>query len=133
MGLQVNKLKLCIYLTGIDNTICQRLLSIIDFQEDTITFRYLGIPMAAERLRISNYSPPSARLIDLIDIWLKKTLSFVDKVHLITLVLQDVKCFWLSIIPLMQGIINRIYSIYKFLYGLLNILQCLKMDWALRI
>lgn len=76
-----------------------------------MSFRYLEIPMATERLRISNYNPLLDSLTRQIGIWPKKTLSYAGKTHLITFVLQGVECFWLSNISLPQGIIDRIYSI----------------------
>ena len=76
-------------------------------------FRYLGIPMAAERLRIADYSPLLDSLVRRINIWPQKTLSYAGKAQLITSVLQGVECFWLSIMPLPQGVIDRIYSICR--------------------
>lgn len=49
-GLQINRHKSSIYLVGINDTTQTQLLSIIGFQEGFMSFIYLGIPMAVERL-----------------------------------------------------------------------------------
>lgn len=76
-------------------------------------FRYLGIPLATERLRISDYSPLLDLLTNRITTWLRQTLSYVRKVQLIISVLQGVEYFWLSILPLPQGVIDHIYNICR--------------------
>lgn len=112
-GLQVNHLKSNIYVVGVDDTMRQHLISIIGFPEATMPFQYLGIPLAAERLQIFDYSPLLDSLSHRIHAWPQKTLSYAGKVQLITSVLQGVECFWLSMLPLPLGIIDRIYNICR--------------------
>ncbi|XP_042472038.1 uncharacterized protein LOC122054661 [Zingiber officinale] len=56
-GLKANPLKSHIYMAGVDVGVKGRLLQITGFQEGTFPFRYLGIPLAAEKLQIANYDP----------------------------------------------------------------------------
>lgn len=76
-------------------------------------FRYLGIPLALAKLRISDYNPLADSLIRRINAWPKRTLSYAGKIKLISSVLQGVECFWLSVLPLPYEIVDRIYSICK--------------------
>lgn len=55
--LQINRMKSNIYMARVDNTTSKSLLSIIEFQDDDIPFRYLEIPLVAKQLRLSDYSP----------------------------------------------------------------------------
>lgn len=64
-----------------------------------MSFRYFGIPMVAEKLKVIHYSP----LIDNIDAYLNActsaTLSYTVRTELIRAVLQGVEYFWLSHLP----------------------------------
>lgn len=74
---------------------------------------YLSVPLATEKLRSLDYSPLVDFIIQCINSWLKKTLSYAGKIQLIGSVLQGVKCLWFSILPLPYGIVDRIYNICK--------------------
>lgn len=76
-------------------------------------FRYLGIPLAAERLRSADFSTLIDSIIVRLNSWPRRTLSYAGKVELIRSVLQGVECFWLSILPIPFGIIDKIYSVCR--------------------
>lgn len=77
--LQVNLLKSNIYIARMNESIKQQLFFIIDFQERVMPFEYLGIPLAFERLKITNYDLLLDSLILRINSWLKQTLSYARK------------------------------------------------------
>ncbi|XP_022842018.1 uncharacterized protein LOC111365713 [Olea europaea var. sylvestris] len=81
-------------------------------------FRYLGIPLASEKLKVSCYAPFLDKIVASIEAWNCSSLSYAGKVELIRAVLQDVECFWLSIFPILTIITSRIISLCpKFLWG----------------
>lgn len=126
VGLQVNWLKSSIYLSGIDVTTRRRLLSIMDFQEGSMPFRYLWIPLAAERLQISDYNPLLDSLSQRKNTWPKQTLFYADKAELITLMLQGV-----SVSSYLSYCYHKILLIafttsVGLSCGCLSILQCLR-------
>ncbi|XP_074579559.1 uncharacterized protein LOC141836051 [Curcuma longa] len=55
-GLTANVAKSCIYIAGVDSLTRDQLLSITGFQQGEMPFRYLGIPIALWKLRISDYT-----------------------------------------------------------------------------
>lgn len=81
-------------------------------------FRYLGIPLASGKLKVSCYAPFLDKITTYIGAWNCSSLSYVGKAELIRAVLQGVECFWLSIFPILATIISRIVNHYrKFLWG----------------
>lgn len=76
-------------------------------------FRYLGIPLALEKLKIVNYILLMNSLIKKINCWLKNTLSYARKAWHIVLVMQEVECYWMSILSLPRGVIDHIYNLYR--------------------
>lgn len=76
-------------------------------------FKYLGIPLASEKLQIMDYSSLMDSLIKKIKSWPKNTLSYLGKANFITSVLQGVECFCMSILLSPCGIIDHIYRICK--------------------
>lgn len=107
-SLKGNPLKSNIYCTGVDPRTKETLLQIIGFQQEAFLFCYLGIPLATEKLRISNYSI-------LIIVWKltfypKHTLSYPGKLELVKIVLQGVECFYLSILPILDCVIDKLYD-----------------------
>ncbi|XP_042403944.1 uncharacterized protein LOC121993642 [Zingiber officinale] len=56
-GLRPNISKSCIYLAEVEEDVRQDLIDITGFQEGTMPYRYLGIPLASEKLKIADYSP----------------------------------------------------------------------------
>ncbi|GFY93673.1 hypothetical protein Acr_09g0001190 [Actinidia rufa] len=99
-----------------DNLICPFLLSaginptdteIIErttgFNQGIFPFKYLGIPVAASRLSIAQFSPFIDKISGYISAWAGASLSYAGRTELIKSVLQGVECFWLSILPIPVG------------------------------
>ncbi|XP_042404042.1 uncharacterized protein LOC121993799 [Zingiber officinale] len=111
-GLRPNLNKSCIYMAGLEGDARQELLTITGFQEGHMSYRYLGIPLASEKLKITDYGPLMDALSRKISIWPKLTLSYAGRVQLIQSVLQGVECYWMSILPLPMGVVERYYGEY---------------------
>ncbi|KAL0392778.1 UNVERIFIED_CONTAM: hypothetical protein Sradi_2500600 [Sesamum radiatum] len=69
-GLAVNTAKSNIFTAGIQDDILDEVLAMTEFARGHIPVRYLGIPLAAQRLSVTDYSP----LVDQI-------AGFVEKIH----------------------------------------------------
>lgn len=92
-GLLPNLSKSNLYIAGVTDRTTSRLLEITGFQCGTFPFRYLGIPLAAEKLRTSNYGPLTEAIMRRLAAWPKQTLSYVGKLELVKTVLQGIECF----------------------------------------
>ncbi|XP_074556543.1 uncharacterized protein LOC141812447 [Curcuma longa] len=112
-GLTANLAKSCIYMAGIDETTRQRILQITGFQLGEMPFRYLGIPIASQKLRISDYTTLLDALSRRVTSWPKATLSYAGKAQLVASVLQGVECYWMSVLPIPSGVVDRIYGICR--------------------
>lgn len=56
-GLKINTLKSSRYTVGIYENELERIMDISNFSKGTMPFRYLGIPLASEKLKVSSYAP----------------------------------------------------------------------------
>lgn len=112
-GLIANITKSSIYMARVEEYIKLQLLDITDVQDDALPFIYLGIPLALVKLKMAYYNSLMDNLVKKIKSWPNNTLLYAGEVQLIILVLQGVECYWISILPLLSGIIERIYSICR--------------------
>ncbi|XP_042426162.1 uncharacterized protein LOC122014031 [Zingiber officinale] len=69
--------------------------------------------MASKKLKIADYAPLIDALSRRINAWPKLTLSYAGRAQLIQYVLQGVECYWMSILPLPIGVVERIYSLCR--------------------
>ncbi|XP_073051681.1 uncharacterized protein [Primulina eburnea] len=83
------------------------------FRQGSFTFRYLGIPLAAARLRESDYSVLVNANSKKITAWPRHTLSYAGKLELILSMVQGMKCYWLSVLPITCGVIGKINSVCR--------------------
>lgn len=113
VGLRQNLQKSSIYFTRVDEQLRGKLLDIIGFQQGSFPFRYLGIPLAMEKLCSSNYETFTGVVVLKLTSWANHTLSYVGKLELVKTILQGVECFWLSILSIPCGVIDKLYAIYR--------------------
>ncbi|KAL0421046.1 UNVERIFIED_CONTAM: putative mitochondrial protein [Sesamum latifolium] len=98
-GLDVNASKSSIFTAGIVNYELDGILARTEFTRGEMPMRYLGIPLAAQRLLVSDYSPLVDRIANCISKWTAKSLSFAGHLELISSVIQGVECFLASMFP----------------------------------
>ncbi|KAL0290242.1 UNVERIFIED_CONTAM: hypothetical protein Sangu_2582900 [Sesamum angustifolium] len=94
-GLAVSTAKSNIFTTGIHNDTLDETLAMIEFARGHMPVRYLGIPLAAQRLSVTDYSPLVDQIVGCIRKWRAKSLSFAGRLELTRSVIQGVECFWL--------------------------------------
>ncbi|XP_073056870.1 uncharacterized protein [Primulina eburnea] len=83
------------------------------FKIGTLPFRYLGIPVAAKRLCAADYSDLLNNMTKKVNSWPRNSLSYAGKIELIRSVLQGIECFWMSILPIPNCVVNSIDSICR--------------------
>ena len=94
-------------MAGVDGRTRERLLEISGFLLGSFPFRYLGIPLAAERLRTADYSALIEAVVGRLTSWPRRTLSDAGKLELVRTL--GIECFWLSIFPVPSGLIDRLH------------------------
>lgn len=107
-GLRANRLKSSVFLAGVRGADRVAVENILEFAEGSFIFRYLGIPLAASRLRGSDYSPIIEKILELIRTWTLLTVFYAGRLELLRSVIQGVICYWLSIFPIPSIVIGRI-------------------------
>ncbi|KAK4432680.1 hypothetical protein Salat_1030200 [Sesamum alatum] len=112
-GLTVNTSKSSILTAGIVGNELDGILATTEFSRGEMPVRYLGIPLAAQHLKVTNYSPLVDRIADSISKWSAKSLSFVGRLELITSVIQSVECFWLQCFPLPAAVVDKIHRLCR--------------------
>lgn len=68
-GLSANLRKSRIFTAGIQGGDMQDILTITGFQRGSVPFQYLGLPLAAQKLRVSFYAPLIDKISDCISSW----------------------------------------------------------------
>ncbi|KAL2238067.1 UNVERIFIED_CONTAM: hypothetical protein Sindi_0998400 [Sesamum indicum] len=112
-GLSINTSKSCIFTAGVRNEELDEILARTEFARGEMPIRYLGIPLAAQRLSVNNYSPLVDQIANCISKWKSKTISYAGRLELIHLVIQGVECFWLQVFPLPVAVIEKIHQLCR--------------------
>ncbi|KAL0305148.1 UNVERIFIED_CONTAM: hypothetical protein Scaly_2995400 [Sesamum calycinum] len=112
-GLAVNTAKSNIFTAGIQNDTLDEALAMTEFARGHMPVRYLGIPLAAQRLSVTDYSPLVDQIAGCIRKWMAKSLSFAGRLELIRSVIQGVECFWLQVFPLPMAVIEKIHRLCR--------------------
>ncbi|KAK4397507.1 Retrovirus-related Pol polyprotein from type-2 retrotransposable element R2DM [Sesamum angolense] len=119
-GLAVNTSKSSIFTAGIENNILCNILARTEFTRGEMPVRYLGSPLAAQRLSVRDYSPLVDQIANSISRWAAKSLSFAGRLELIRFVIQGVECFWLQNLPLPAAVIEKIHGFVGIFSGTPN-------------
>ncbi|KAL2248412.1 UNVERIFIED_CONTAM: hypothetical protein Sindi_2693500 [Sesamum indicum] len=112
-GLTVNTSKSSIFTAGIQNEELDGILARTKFARGEMPVRYLGIPLATQRLSVTNYSPLVDQIANCISKWTGKFLSYAGRLELIRSVIQGVECYWLQVFPLPAAVIEKIYRLCR--------------------
>ncbi|KAK6123842.1 hypothetical protein DH2020_042409 [Rehmannia glutinosa] len=114
----MNVLKSNIFIAGINVRDTGQILSLSHLSRGSMPFRYLGIPLVAERLKVAHFEELTKKIRTYIDGWSALTLSYAGRAELIRSVLQGVECYWLSIFPLPDAVCTKIVKLCRnFLWG----------------
>ncbi|KAL0416630.1 UNVERIFIED_CONTAM: hypothetical protein Slati_3494900 [Sesamum latifolium] len=112
-GLVVNTSTSSIFTAGIVNNELDGILARTEFTRGEMPVRYLGLPLAAQRLSVTDYSPLVDWIANCISKWTVKSLFFVGRLELIGSVIQGVECFWLQCFPLPAAVVDKIHQLCR--------------------
>ncbi|XP_058725823.1 uncharacterized protein LOC131597127 [Vicia villosa] len=128
-GMVVNPRKCKVYIGGADANTCLRINDLTTFQEATLPFKYMGIPMSSKRLDIHQFCPLIDRITSRITHWSSRLLSYAGKVQLVKSVCFSTANYWLQCLSLPKNVIQHInpsgqnlfgYCVLKILNGFLK-------------
>ncbi|KAL0294577.1 UNVERIFIED_CONTAM: Retrovirus-related Pol polyprotein from type-1 retrotransposable element R2 [Sesamum radiatum] len=108
LGLQANLHKSHLILSRSAGVLRDTLLAILDFQEGHLPLRYLGLPLLASRLSISDCQPLLQKIETRIKGWEGVMLSFAGRVQIIKSVLSALQVYWAMAFILPKHVIKEI-------------------------
>ncbi|KAH6806046.1 hypothetical protein C2S51_030877 [Perilla frutescens var. frutescens] len=91
-GLQVNTNKSTLFTARLKDHELTSIEQLVGFPSSAWPVRYLGIPLATKKLTMVDYSPLIDKIMDNINKWAAKSLSYVGRLELIKSVLQGIEC-----------------------------------------
>jgi hypothetical protein len=112
-GLVVNPSKCKVYYGGVDDTTKRNIREATSFADDSLPFRYLGVPLTSKKLSIHHYMPLVDRIVDRIHSWSAKLLSHAGRLQLIRSVTFAVANYWMQCLPLPKKVIQKINAICR--------------------
>lgn len=82
-GLFANQLKSCVCFGGVNDAIKHEFLSITSMIEGQLPFKYWDVPLSAQKLNVLQCQPLVQRILQRMNNWATKLLSYVGRVQLI--------------------------------------------------
>ncbi|KAL0305174.1 UNVERIFIED_CONTAM: putative ribonuclease H protein [Sesamum calycinum] len=86
----------------------EHLIAALQFQEGHLPLRYLGLPLLASRLSISDCKPLLLKVDSRIKGWDSIQLSFAGRLQLIKSVLMSLNVYWAMAFILPKGVIREV-------------------------
>ncbi|VFQ67774.1 unnamed protein product [Cuscuta campestris] len=117
-GLTLNPTKSNIFLAGKYRDSSHALLALASFPRGQLPVRYLGLPLASQRISESDFAPLFKTVEGYLSKWSTLKLSYAGRLELVRAVIQGVQSFWLQVFPVQKYILDRITSLCRnFLWG----------------
>lgn len=82
-GLKANQLKSCIYFGGVSEGSKQDTLRVSGMTEEQLPFKYLGVSLSSQKLSAMQCKPLVQKILQRINCWAAKLLSYAGRVQLI--------------------------------------------------
>lgn len=112
-GLVANQAKSDIYFGGVPEVIQQQILQHIGFTRGTLPFKYLEVPLSTKRLAIHQCKPLLDKIVEKINSWTVKYLSYAERLQLVQRVLNSIQAFWAQIFLLPKKVMQQVQTIGK--------------------
>ncbi|VFR01205.1 unnamed protein product [Cuscuta campestris] len=117
-GLTLNPTKSNIFIAGRLRDASQDILDLAPFPRGHLPVRYLGLPLASQRISENDYAPLFKSVDGFLSKWGTLKISYAGKLELIRAVIQGVQSFWLQAFPVQKYVLDRITSLCRdFLWG----------------
>lgn len=105
--------KSVIFGCGMTNQDMQRLVDCSGFKQDTLPFRYLGVPISTKKLLAADCEQLLEKMLGRIRCWSSRNISFAGRRLLVNSVLLSISVYWAQIFILPKNIIKQINAICR--------------------
>ena len=89
-GLQANNSKSGIYLAGVNNEFRDQAKQIINYNSESLPFKYLGMPFTSRRFSVIDCDYLVDKMTAQIRVWYAKNLSYNARLQLVNSVLMSI-------------------------------------------
>lgn len=107
-GLQANPDKSTTYFAGVNTDAKQEILEYLGYDEGTMPFRYLGVPLSSKKLTLAQYLALIEKITARMKCWSTSLLSYAGRLQLIKSVIFGLQTYWSQIIVLPKKLIKAI-------------------------
>ncbi|XP_059627135.1 uncharacterized protein LOC132269932 [Cornus florida] len=111
-GLQINKNKSHVFLSGVNDSLEAAILALLGFEKGALPVRYIGVPFVSTMLRSTDCRSLIDRITLRIGHWTSKNLSFAGRLQLIRSILFSTQMYWSSKFILPASITHELESIF---------------------
>lgn len=77
------------------------------FKLGSLPFRYLGVPISSETLKIGDYDVLTKKIISKIRLWGSRTMSYSARAVLVNVVLLNLHLYWAFIFVIPKTVIKN--------------------------
>ncbi|XP_071689057.1 uncharacterized protein [Rutidosis leptorrhynchoides] len=112
-GLYPNLGKSTIFFGSVPFVTRQKILQIMPFNIGKLPMRYLGIPLIARKLSLSDSKSLIDKVKEKVCSWRNRKLSYAGRLLLINSVLNSMHIYWASVFMLPGNVLNEIEKILK--------------------
>lgn len=98
---------------SVESEIQQRLLQQLGFTQGVLPVRYLGVPLIASKLSITDCNPIIEKVKKKLEKWSVKTLTYAGRLQLISSVIFHYQTYWSMIFVLPKTVLNHIEAMCR--------------------
>ncbi|XP_058775436.1 uncharacterized protein LOC131649698 [Vicia villosa] len=112
-GMQVNKSKSNMYFGAVSPEMKDMLLRLAGFKEESLPFKYLGVPITCKKLSIHHYMGLIDKIVQRTRSWTAKLLTYAGRLQLIKSISFALANYLMMCFPLPKAVISKIDAICR--------------------
>ena len=110
-SLQINKENSHTYFFNTPRITKRNILKILEFQEGSLPYKYLGAPMAESTIKQFSWKELVYKINKKLSLWTFRPLNFLSRLILVKYVLQAMPIYLFSVLAAPKSIIKQIRNI----------------------
>lgn len=102
-----------IYMARVSDTVTKDLTNVLHMKQGKLPFRYLGIPLSSKKLTHIQCKPLVDKIVQRMNHWTTKSLSYTTRVLLIKSILSSMFNFWAQVFLFPKKLIKKLESLCR--------------------